>query len=142
VTQAQVGWAVIPAVYAATAVLDHHQDVDTAQEDRVDDVGEVDGEDRVGLRGQELSPGRPGSLSGGVDARRLQGLPDGGGGDSLAESDQLALDTSVTPRRVLPGHPQHQRPDGLRDGRTTGLAPRIGPAVSDQVGVPAQQGSR
>jgi hypothetical protein len=128
-------------VHAATAVLDHHQDVDAAQEDGVD-VGEVDGEDRVGLRGQELSPGRPGPLWGGVDARRLQDLSDGGGGDPLAESDQLALDTSVTPRRVLPGHPQHQRPDGLRDGRTTGLPPRIGPAVSDQVGVPAQQGSR
>jgi hypothetical protein len=100
-------------VYAATAVLDHHQDVDVAQEDGVD-VGEVDGEDRVGLRGQELSAGRPGPLWGGVDARRLQDSSDGGGGDPLAESDQLALDASVTPRRVLPGHPQYQRLDGLR----------------------------
>jgi hypothetical protein len=29
--------------------LDHHQNVEAAQEDRVD-VDEVDGEDRVGLR--------------------------------------------------------------------------------------------
>ena len=37
-------------VYAAAAVLDHDEDVEAAQEDGVD-VGEVDGEDRVGLRG-------------------------------------------------------------------------------------------
>jgi hypothetical protein len=48
-------------------VLDHDQDVEAAQEDGVD-VGEVDGEDRVGLRGQEVSPGRSGSLRCGVDA--------------------------------------------------------------------------
>ena len=46
-------------VHAAAAVLDHHEDVEAAQEDGVD-VGEVDREDRVGLRGQELAPGRPG----------------------------------------------------------------------------------
>ena len=39
-------------VHAAAAVLDHDQDVEAAQEDGVD-VGEVDGEDRVSLRGQE-----------------------------------------------------------------------------------------
>jgi hypothetical protein len=38
-------------------MLDHDQHVETAQEDRVD-VGEVDREDRVGLRGEELTPGR------------------------------------------------------------------------------------
>ena len=36
-------------VHAAAAVLDHYQNVEAAQEDRVD-VDEVDGEDRVGLR--------------------------------------------------------------------------------------------
>jgi hypothetical protein len=46
-------------VHAAAAALDHHQDVEAAQEDDVD-VGEVDGEDRLGLRGEELSPGRAG----------------------------------------------------------------------------------
>jgi hypothetical protein len=45
-------------VHAETVVLDHDEDVEAAQEDGVD-VGEVDREDRVGLRGQELSPGRP-----------------------------------------------------------------------------------
>src|SRR5687768_16826245 len=43
-------------VDAAAAVLDGHEPVEAAQEDGVD-VGEVDREDGVGLRGQELAPG-------------------------------------------------------------------------------------
>jgi hypothetical protein len=45
-------------VYAPAAVLHDDEDVEATQEDGVD-MGEVEGEDRVGLRGQELSPGRP-----------------------------------------------------------------------------------
>jgi hypothetical protein len=56
-------------VRSAAAVLDHHEDVEAAQEDGVD-VGEVDREDRVCLGGQELLPGRAGASSGGVQARR------------------------------------------------------------------------
>jgi hypothetical protein len=48
-------------VHAAAAVLDHDEDVETMQEHGID-VGEVDGEDRVGLRDQELPPGRAGPL--------------------------------------------------------------------------------
>jgi hypothetical protein len=47
-------------VYAAGAVFDHDQHVEAAQQDGVD-MGEVDREDRVGLRGEELSPGRAGT---------------------------------------------------------------------------------
>jgi hypothetical protein len=47
-------------VGAAAAVLDHHQNVEAAQEDGVD-VGEVDREDRVSLRRQELPPGGSGT---------------------------------------------------------------------------------
>jgi hypothetical protein len=54
-------------VHATAAMFDHDQDVETAQEDGVD-VGEVDGEDRVGLRGQELAPGRSGPLGCGIDS--------------------------------------------------------------------------
>ena len=50
-------------VHAAGAVLDHDEDVEAAEEDGVD-VGEVDREDRVGLRCQELSPGRPWTAAG------------------------------------------------------------------------------
>jgi hypothetical protein len=49
----------------------------------------------VGLRGQELSPGRSGPLGCGIDSGDLQDLPHRRGGDLVAESDQLALDASI-----------------------------------------------
>jgi hypothetical protein len=45
-------------VHPAGAVLDHDQHVEPAEEDGVD-VGEVDREDRLSPRRQELSPGTP-----------------------------------------------------------------------------------
>ena len=77
-----------PSVPAAAAVLDHHEDVETTQEDGVD-VGKVDREDRVGLRGQELAPARAGPHRGGVDTRSLEDRPDGGGGHLVAESETV-----------------------------------------------------
>jgi hypothetical protein len=79
-------------VHAAATVLDDNEDVETAQQDCVY-VGEVDGEDRVGLGGQELSPGRPGP-SGGRDRYPLPSgsstqsmrLPDGRGRPTRPES--------------------------------------------------------
>jgi hypothetical protein len=86
-------------VHAAAAVLDNHEDVEAAQEDGVD-VGEIDRQDRVGLRGQELSPGRPGSSWSRLESRALQDPPYGRGGHAMAEADQLALDAPV-PQRGL-----------------------------------------
>jgi hypothetical protein len=63
-------------VHAAAVVFDHEQDVEAAQEDGVD-VGEVDGEDGVGLCGQELSPGRTGPAGRGIESGVLQDRPDG-----------------------------------------------------------------
>jgi hypothetical protein len=60
-------------VHAASAVLDHDQDVEAAQEDRVD-VGEVDRKDGLGLGGQELSPGGSGPLWCGIDTGCLEDL--------------------------------------------------------------------
>jgi hypothetical protein len=103
-------------VHAAAAVLDNDQDVEAAEEDGVD-VGKVDREDPVGLRGEELLPGRSGPERGGIDARGLEDHPHGGGGNVVAESDELTLDAAVAPSGILSSHPQHQRPDGRRDGR-------------------------
>ena len=75
-------------------VLDHDQEVEAAQEDGVD-VGEVDREDSLGFRGDELSPGRSGPSRGGIEAGFLEDRPDGGRGDRMAEADQFALDSSV-----------------------------------------------
>ena len=140
VTQAPVGWAVIPAMWTRRRVLDYDEDVEPAQEDGVD-VGEVDGEDRVGLRGEELAPGRSRPLRCGVDACGLEDLPDGGGGDLMAESDQLAVNASVAPAGVLAGHPQHQIANDLGDRWTAWCSSPIGPASGDELGVPPQQRS-
>jgi hypothetical protein len=47
------------------------EDVEMAQEHGID-VGEADREDRVGLRGEELSPGRPGPSRSGIEASFLE----------------------------------------------------------------------
>ena len=82
--------------HAAAAVLDHYEDVEAAQEDGVD-VGEVDREDRVGLRGQELPPARSGPAWCGVDAGALEVPPHCRRGDRVAEPDELAVDAAVAP---------------------------------------------
>jgi hypothetical protein len=61
-------------VHAAAAVLDHDEDVEAAQEDGVD-VGEVDREDRVGLRGEKLSPGRAGPSRRRIEPGALEDRP-------------------------------------------------------------------
>jgi hypothetical protein len=63
-------------VHAAAPMLDHDQDVEATQEDRVD-MGEVDREDRVSLRGQELLPGRPRSSWSGIETGSLENRPHG-----------------------------------------------------------------
>jgi len=127
-------------VHAATVVLDHDQDVEAAQEHGVD-VREVDGEDRLCLRGQELSPGRSFSSGCGIESGILQDLPDSRGCHAMAESDQLAVDPPVAPARILAGHPQHQRPDRRRRGWSARSSVRVGPATGDELGMPARQGS-
>ena len=127
-------------VHPSGPVLDHHEDVEAAQEDGVD-VGEVDREDRLGLRGEELSPGWAGASRGGIEAGGLEDRPHGGRGDRMAEADQLALDAAAAPAGILPGHPQHQRPHGLSDGWSAGVSSRVGPAAGHELGVPTEQGS-
>jgi hypothetical protein len=83
-------------VNAAGGVLDDDQDVEAAEEAGVD-VGEVDRKDRVSLRRQELPPGRAGPQGSGVDAGGREDLPDRGGRDRVAESDELPVDASVAP---------------------------------------------
>jgi hypothetical protein len=63
-------------VHVAAVVFDHDEDVEAAQEHAVD-VGEIHGEDRVGLRGQELSPGRAASSGRRIQAGALEDLPGG-----------------------------------------------------------------
>ena len=59
----------------------------------------------------------------------------------MAESNQLALDPSVAPARILAGHLQHEVPDRRCGGRSAWSSMREGPPAGDELGVPAQQGS-
>ena len=59
----------------------------------------------------------------------------------VAEADELAVDASVAPGRVLAGHPQHQGADAAAGWVGGRLPSRVGPAAGDQLGVPAQQGA-
>src|SRR4051794_8777343 len=54
----------------------------------------------------------------------------------MAEADQLALNPSVAPGRILAGHPQHQGPDRLWGGWASWSSARVGPVAGDEVGVP------
>jgi hypothetical protein len=110
-------------MHPAAVMFDHDEDVEAAQEHGVD-VQEVDREDRVGLRGQELAPGRPGPSGRWIEPRTLQDRPDGGGGHGMAEADQFAVDSPVSPAGILAGHPQYQGPDRRCGGWSAWLAAR------------------
>ncbi|MGW0884655.1 hypothetical protein [Streptomyces sp. NPDC002671] len=62
-------------------MLDEEQDEQAPQEDRVH-MEDVDGEDPLGLRGEELRPGAAGPLGHRIDPGPLQDLPDGGSADT------------------------------------------------------------
>ncbi|HEY0816913.1 MAG TPA: hypothetical protein VGE11_26865, partial [Pseudonocardia sp.] len=83
------------------------------------DVGEVDGEDGVGLGGEELSPGRPGPSWRGIESGVFYDLPDGGGVDGVAEADQLALDGESAWGAVAGSSPAPFPQTALRTGRAT-----------------------
>src|SRR5258708_2920957 len=60
--------------------------------------------------------------------------------DSMAKTEELALDPSVSPSRVLPRQPYDQVTDLVGDRWSSGLA-RIGPLPLDQPAMPGQQGA-
>ncbi len=59
----------------------------------------------------------------------------------MAEFEQLALDSLVSPAGVLPGHALDQHGQGVLDGWTAG-AVGIGPFLGDEATMPAQDCAR
>ncbi len=110
--------------------LDDEQDVEPTQQRGVD-TGEVGGDDRLCLGADELHPAGPGSIANRVDARCAEDLPDARRGDRVTEADHFAVDTTVSPRRVLPGYPDDQPAELRIDGRPPGAC---GPGVGSSVG--------
>ena len=89
-------------MHAAGGVFDDEEGVEPVQGDGVE-VEQVAGEERLGLRVEELRPGRFGPSRRGVDSGGVQDFPDGGGADLVAEAGELAVDASISPRGVLGG---------------------------------------
>jgi hypothetical protein len=69
-------------VQSSGAVLDEYQHVQPLEQSRLHRQ-EVAGDDRVGLGGQELPPGRPGPPGRWIDARSVQDLPYRGRSDRM-----------------------------------------------------------
>ncbi|HEY0812169.1 MAG TPA: hypothetical protein VGE11_02720, partial [Pseudonocardia sp.] len=67
-------------VYPAGGVFDDEEGVEPVQGDRVE-VEQVAGEDRLVLGVEELRPGWTGPPRRGIDARRVEDGPHGGGAD-------------------------------------------------------------
>mgnify|MGYP000993723073 CR=1 FL=1 len=129
-------------VQAAGADLDEEQDVEALEGGGVD-TAEVGDDHGSGLGADELRPGGPGPVGGGVDAGVAEDLPHARGGDLVAQAGQFAVDAPVAPRRVLAGHGDgesadlrmHRRPP---PSRGVGL----GPAAGDEAAVPADHRRR
>src|SRR6266540_1786231 len=105
----------------ARADLDEEQHVDPFKEHGVDGE-EVAGQDRVRLRGEELFPGGPGTAWCRVDASPVEDIPHRAGRYLVAQADQLTVNSSMPPQRVLGSQPQHQLADLLGDRRRPRLA--------------------
>ena len=89
-------------VHPSGVEFDEEQDVEPPQKHGVHGE-EVAGQHRGGLDLQELTPGRPGSVRGGVEAVTLEDVPDARRCQADAQDGELTLDPSIAPCRVLPG---------------------------------------
>jgi hypothetical protein len=122
---------------AAGGVLDDEERVEPVQGDGVE-VEQVAGDDALGLRREELRPGRSGPLRYWVDPRRAQDLPDGGGSDLVAESGELAVDAPIAPVGILAGQAQDQSANACGDGGAASSDRLVGTAAADESAVPPQ----
>ena len=59
--------------------------------------------------------------------------------NDVTEIGERTLDSIVTPGSILPRHAEYQIGDLLRDRRSTGPLPGIGPLLRDELPVPSEQ---
>ena len=123
----------------AAGVLDdrQHEQVHARHGDRLEEIA---GKHGVGLGAEKVSPGGGGAPGRRVNPGVVKDLPHGRGGSLDPEDEEFAVDSAVTPARVLPGQPQYQQADGADGARPAG-APGPGSgrvAARQQVPVPAQ----
>lgn len=84
----------------APGVLDHRQDVE-APAGQGDRPQEVAGNDRLGLTRRKLAQDTEARCAAGPVPTPLKDLPDGGGRDLDREHRPLAVNTPITPTRIL-----------------------------------------
>jgi hypothetical protein len=97
----------------------------------------------LGLGGQELLPRWPGAARGGVDPGLVQDVPDGRGGDLVAEAGKFTVDASVAPPGIFRGHALDEGLDRSRGRWPSGTATSaVVPLLRHEFAVPGQQGGR
>src|SRR6266511_2751485 len=121
--------------------LDEEQHVEALQEERVDGK-EVALQDARRLLAKELRPARLQPPRRRLDPRLLQNRPDRARRQLDPEPNQLALDPPVTPARILPRQPHHERTHLGTRRWASGTPMRIGPAARNQLPVPTQDRRR
>jgi hypothetical protein len=109
-------------MHPAGTVLDEHQNVYPLQQHGVH-VQEIDREDPGSLGCQELPPRRAGPARRRTDARSTQDLPHGGRRNCHAELHELAVDTAVSPQRILLRQADGKAGDARACVRASRLAP-------------------
>jgi hypothetical protein len=103
-------------VHSSCLEFDDERDVQAGERECAVDVEKAGGQERGGVGAQEDAPGfvMPGWRR---DAVGAQDLADGGGCYPVAEPAQLALDPYYASPGVLPGQPQDQRDELVRNRR-------------------------
>jgi hypothetical protein len=127
-------------MHPAAGDLHDEQDIQPAQRDGVE-VEEVGGQQPRRLSSQEPAPARVHLARCRPDSAGGEDTADRAGTHSMTEPDQLSLDSSMSPGRVLPRQAQDQVADVVADPWAAGSV-RIGPASGHQAAVPTQQRGR
>src|SRR5512132_2384137 len=128
-------------MHTPRAEREEEEHVEASEPERLD--GEkVTGDDRVGVRTQEVAPAELGASAG----RRQAGLPEDLGDrccrDAYADAGEFTDDPLVAPARVLAREPQHQRTDLVGDRWSTRPPSRIRRPFPHKLAMPTQQGVR
>ena len=124
-------------VDSTAADLDEEEDVEASQPYGLD-CEEVGGQEGVGVLVDEVCPGAPTASGRGRDAAPAEDLGDAHVGDLEAELEQLALDSPVTPARVLTGEPKNELAQLGIPPPPAGWSAEVGcPIRADQFAVPA-----
>ena len=125
--------------------LNNEEDIESDEATRCLDLDgeEVRRGDHVPMGLEKLAPGRSfASLWSGIDAVFPEDVGDGRPTNAVADVQQRALNSRVSPARVLSGHSHGEIGDGSHDSRSALASSLVGPLRSDELTVPSKNGVR